>query len=251
MREQSSALSFGTAIHDAVLVMEQAQDLTVGLDRFKQVWTELQIPDGENIAYDYLMPRNSHHGYLEKGLRVLQDWWALIMWESDKVIAREYQFTVDIGSNQLTGTIDKLAFRQTKFGEWLLLVSDYKTSMKQPTRDYLQHDIQFHSYCYATTRPEFWTGIQNGAHLFAASQEWRRSGEWVQLVATKRIDAGFRDQMHYNRLAYAIDQIEKSQALGIYVPNISGESCEFCSYRRTCGLPSREDEGLLTPGEYL
>lgn len=241
VREQSSALSFGTGIHDAVLVMEQARDLQVGIDRWKLVWTHLDLL---NIEYDYMLPRNSHNGYFELGIQILQDWWELISWESDKVLAREHEFLVPLGANELTGTADKVALRQIKGGEWIVLISDYKTGAKAPTRNYLQHDIQFHSYCYASTQPEFWTGIPNGQHLYEATKDWRRAGEWVHLRQTKRIDAGFRDQVHYNRLAYAVDQIEKSMALGIYVPTITGETCEFCTFRRICGLPSRAEEGL-------
>jgi RecB family exonuclease len=242
VREQSSAASFGTCIHDATMAMEQAHDLQVGLDRWKLVWAD---PGILGVAYDYMMPRNSHNGYYDMGRKILEDWWELISWESDKVLAREYQFRVPLmGGHELTGTADKVALRQRKGGEWIVLISDYKTNAKQPTRDYLQHDVQFHSYCYASTQPEFWTGIPNGQHLYEATKDWRRAGEWVHLRTTKRLDAGFREQMHYNRLAYAVDQIEKSQALGIYVPNISGATCEFCEFRLTCGLPSRAEEGL-------
>jgi hypothetical protein len=70
-------------------------------------------------------------------------------------------------------------------------------------------------------------------------------GEWVHLRTPKRIDAGFRTEVHYNRLQYAIEQIELSVALGIFVPDISGAACEFCEFRQRCGLPSREQEGLV------
>lgn len=241
VREQNASASFGTAIHDAVLRMEVAGDLQVGLDRFKLTWTDLDVL---GIAYDFLQPRTSHNGYFDLGQQVIRDWWALIQWESDKVIAREHQFTVPIAGNLLTGTADKVALRMLKGGEWVVLISDYKTNAKQPTRDYLQHDVQFHAYCYASTQPEFWTGIPNGEHLYEATKDWRRKGEWVHLRSTKRIDCGFREEFHYRRLAYAIDQIEQSDALGIYPPNISGEKCEFCEFRRVCGLPSRAEEGL-------
>lgn len=240
-REQSSALSFGTIIHDAVLVMETQGSLTAGVERFNQMWDNL---DQFDLAYDYLIPRNSHAGYRDMGNKILRDWWALIQWESDIVLGREYNFSVPLGEHTLTGTVDKLALRPLKGGGYAVLLSDYKTSAKQPTRDYLQHDIQFHAYCYATTQPEFWVNIPNGPELFERYKDAPRIGEWVHLRTPRRIDAGERTQVHYNRLKYAVDQIELSVALGIFVPDISGASCEFCEFRKRCGLPSREEEGL-------
>jgi RecB family exonuclease len=152
---------------------------------------------------------------------------------------------VPIGSNELTGTLDKLALRPLKDGTFGVLVSDYKTGSKPPTRDYLQHDVQFHAYCYATTQPEFWVGIPDGEKLYQLYKDAPRMGEWVHLRTPKRIDAGFRTEVHYNRLQYAIEQIELSVALGIFVPDISGAACEFCEFRQRCGLPSREQEGLV------
>jgi hypothetical protein len=243
-REQSSALSFGTVIHEAVLHMETAPDnnLAVGIAKFDSMWDNLEA---HNLAYDYLMPRNTHDGYREMGRKILRDWWSLIQWESDVVLGREYTFTVPIGSNTLTGTVDKLALRPLKGGGFGVLVSDYKTSAKQPTRDYLQHDVQFHAYSYATTQPEFWAGIPGGENLYQVYKDAPRMGEWVHLRTPKRIDAGFRTQVHYNRLKYAVEQIELSVSLGIFVPDISGSACEFCEFRQRCGLPSREQEGLV------
>lgn len=251
-REQSSALSFGSVIHEAVLVMEVQQSLAAGIAHFDEMWDNLAK---YGLAYDYVMPRNSHQGYRDMGHKILRDWWQLIQWESDVVLAREYNFTVPIGSHELTGTVDKLALRPLKGAKGFgVLVSDYKTSAKQPTRDYLQHDIQFHAYCYATTQPEFWDNLPpvkladgseiTGPELFVKYIDAPRMGEWVHLRTPRRIDAGVRTDVHYNRLKYAIDQIEASVATGIFVPDISGASCEYCEFRQRCGLPSREQEGL-------
>jgi CRISPR/Cas system-associated exonuclease Cas4 (RecB family) len=254
-REQSSALSFGTVIHDAILHMEKSYSYQGGLDRFNAIWDNLEaynqdcepIQPGEvSLAYDYIMPRNSHVGYSTDGHKILRDWWSLIQWESDVVLAREYNFTVDVGDHQLTGTLDKLALRPLKDGGFGVLVSDYKTSRKQPTRDYLRHDIQFHAYCYATTRPEFWVNIENGAELYERYMSAPRLAEWVHLRLAKRIDAGERVPVHYTRLAYTIDQIDKSQKADIWVPTVTGETCEYCEFRNNCGLPTREEEMGLT-----
>lgn len=235
-REEMSATSWGTCMHEAVMKMEMAYDVQVGLDTFNTLW--------DKAEYDYLLPRQTHKGYSDQGQRAIRDWWFLIQWEADVVLAREYQFTVPIGDHELTGTVDKLALRTLKHGEQVVLVSDYKTTSKAPTRDYLAHDLQFTSYAYATTQPEFWTGITDGQQIFEVTKEDRRFGEWCHLRTTKRLDAGPREQYHYNRLRYAVDQISESITLGVFPPNISGEVCEYCEYRKPCGLPSRIEEGL-------
>lgn len=240
-REQSSALSWGTAIHESVLAMEVAGDLQVGIDTFCGIWDDLAA---HGLDYAYILPRNTHLGYREMGVNSLRNWWGLIQWESDVVLGREYPFTVPIGEHTLTGTIDKLTLRQMKHGEWVVVVSDYKTNAKAPTRDYLAHDIQFSAYAYATTQPEFWANIPDGDVIFKEHVNSRRFGEWAHLRTTKRIDAGVREQFHYNRLLYIINNMDLSIAMGIYNPTVTGASCEFCEYRQVCGLPSRVEEGL-------
>lgn len=235
-REEMSASVWGTCMHEAIMKMEMSRDLQVGLDLFMDLW--------DKAEYDVLLPRQSHSGYLDMGQRALRDWWFLIQWESDVVLAREYQFQVTLGDHTLVGTIDKLALRTMKHGEQVVLVSDYKTSSKAPTRDYLAHDLQFTTYAYATTQPEFWDNVQNGLEFYKATLDMRRFGEWCHLRTTKRIDAGVREQYHYNRLQYACDMIAQSVSLGVFPPNISGEVCEYCEYRKPCGLPSRIEEGL-------
>jgi hypothetical protein len=235
-REEMSASTWGTCMHEAVMKMEMAYDWQVGHDVFTDLW--------DKAEYDYLLPRTSHKSYLDMGHRAIRDWWFLIQWESDVVLAREYTFTVPIGEHELTGTVDKLALRTLKHGEQVVLVSDYKTSSKVPTRDYLAHDLQFTSYAYATTQSEFWVNIPDGQQIFEKYANARRFGEWCHLRNTKRLDAGPREQYHYNRLNYAVDQISQAVTLGIFPPNISGEACEYCEYRKPCGLPSRIEEGL-------
>lgn len=221
--------------------MEVAHDLQVGIDHFLKMWDNLEVYD---LEYDYLIPRYSHASYREMGIKILRDWYALYCWDTDIVLAREYEFLVPLGEHQLQGTVDRLSIRQTKSGEPIVLASDYKTSSKAPTRDYLAHDLQFTAYAYASTQPEFWTHIPNGEEIYAKYLDAERHGEWVHLRTVKRIEAGRREQYHYNRLQYAVNQIADAIALGIYVPTISGEKCEYCEFRKICGLPSRVEEGL-------
>src|SRR3954449_4251264 len=79
-REEMSASAWGTCMHEAVMKMEMAYSLQVGLDTFNDLW--------EKAEYDYLLPRTNHKSYSDNGQRAIRDWWFLIQWESDVVLAR-------------------------------------------------------------------------------------------------------------------------------------------------------------------
>lgn len=247
-REQSSAMSFGSVIHEAIMELEVNYDLARGVAKFDSMWDDLPNAIdqfGKSLEYNYLIPRYNHDTYRDLGHRILRDWWMLVQWDTDVVLAREYAFDVPISEgHRLIGTVDKVVLRTMKDGSIAVVTVDYKTGSKQPTREYLAHDIQFSSYCYATTQPEFWTGIPNGAELFEQLRDAERHGEWIHVRTTKRIPAGIRTEMHYNRLRYACEQMQLSIDLGIFMPDLTGEKCEFCEFRKVCGLPSRQEEGL-------
>jgi hypothetical protein len=245
-RTQSASLTFGTIIHACVLYMETTEDATGAITRFQDMWADPEKYDeeleqnGQTLKIDYYVRGTSFKKYASEGERILKAWWHLISWESDHVLAREYPFTVPIGNGHtFTGTIDKLALRYMPKvpGRRSVLVSDYKTTRKEPTYDWLNDDLQFTAYAYATTQPEFWAGIPNGEVLYAELADAPRWGEWVQLMGPKRKDAGERLPHHYNRLTIAVNELARSVEAGIFVPNISGESCRWCEFRDNCGLP--------------
>lgn len=240
--EQSCALTFGTILHDVVLWMELARDLPGAIERFKQFWLNPEALD-PSLRIDYFLRGRSWQKYMADGPRILKDWWALIEWESDVVLAREVSFSVPIGDHTLQGTADKVVMRYVpKTDEYVLLVSDYKTNRKIPTYDYLRHDLQFTAYCYATTRPEFWESVENGLHHMERVKDFRRMGEWVQLQGPTRRDAGERTAIDFTRLAYAVNGVADSVAMGIFVPTLSGEACLFCPFRNHCGIPELAQE---------
>lgn len=247
-REQSCALTFGSVIHDVVLYLETSRDLDGAVDRFRTYWMDPTQLDPSYEIQKWL-PRRSFEGYLEDGLRILRDWWSLIEWDSDVVIAREQHFVVPIGEgHELEGTIDKLTVRyRPKKHDYVLLISDYKTGKKIPSYNYLRQDLQFSAYSYATTKPEFWAGVENGAHLMEQVKEMPREAEWVQLSLPQRKHAGERTQQDFNRITYAVNAMAASIDMRIFVPNIGGDSCCFCDFRKQCGLPSLEDEGHYKP----
>lgn len=241
-RLQSGSLTFGTIVHDVVMHMEISQDVDAAVARFVELWIDPTLL-GAEYKIDYYVRGTNWKKYLEEGQRMIRDWWEIIKWESDVVLAREYEFDVPIGDGHiLHGTIDKLALRHHPKHGRLLLISDYKTNSKTPTYEWLADNLQFTAYAYATTQPEFWTNLPNGAHLAQDTAHLPRRGEWVSLKGPRRLDAGERDQVQYNRLIMAANGLADSVAMRIFVPNISGENCRWCEFRENCGLPPVPDD---------
>lgn len=236
-RKQSGALTFGTIIHECVLRLEVTQSIDEAIELFKSTWENPTLLSDE-LVIDYYVKGTSWAKYAKEGERILRGWWEIIQWESDVVLGREFGFLVPIGDGHLLqGTIDKLALRyMPSQRSRVVLISDYKTTRKEPTYDWLADDLQFSAYCYATTRPEFWAPFDNGDFLFSDLRDLPRWGEWVQLLGPKRKDAGIRTQQHYGRLIVAVNELARSVEHDIYVPNISGDTCRYCEYRELCGL---------------
>jgi hypothetical protein len=251
-REQSCALTFGSIIHEVILWMEVNRDLDGAIDRFHSWWLS---PTSLDPSYEIQkwLPRRSFAGYATDGVRILSDWWSLIEWDADVVLAREVHFIVPVGNgHELEGTIDKLTLRyRPKKNDHVLLVSDYKTTRKIPSYGYLRQDLQFSAYCYATTKPELWTGVENGEHFYEHTKDMDREAEWVQLTDPQRKFAGERTQQDYGRVDYAINAMAASIDMRIFVPNIGGGSCTFCDFRQSCGLQELEAEGYYQPPNYL
>ena len=127
----------------------------------------------------------------------------------------------------------------------MLFRSDYKTNKKQPTLIALQNNIQFTTYVYASMQPEFWDSIDPD-NSFELNLNFPRRGIWYQLGNSREIDVGPRDSSDFERLYMACVQIKKAIDNEVFIPNISGDSCNFCSYKQQCGIkiPDPELEDL-------
>jgi hypothetical protein len=237
---QGLAAVYGTVIHACVEWMEINADLEGALQLFDHMWTDPQNLLGDRGRIDYIEYGRSIAKGFEEGPKALKGWWRCYQWESDVVLAREYPFTINLpNGHSIHGTIDRLQERITPQGR-ILVVADFKTA-KRPTYDYLQDDLQFTMYCYASTFPEFWEGLPPGS--FERYQNHPRYGEWLQVRGkVERLPAGVRNETHYRQLTYAIDAIARSIEANIFVPNISGTTCKFCSFRTQCGLCPAERE---------
>jgi len=239
-RLQGGSAVFGTILHELLVHLETTKDFERTLQLFAQMWLDPVTHLGEEKGrIDYYERGRSWRKFNESGPRILADWWALIQWDSDVVLAREYEFDVPIGDGHvLHGTVDKLALRyMASLDTQVVLISDYKSNAKRPTYEYLEDDLQFTAYSYATLQPEFWVNLPDGAAMHQRLSALPRRGEWVHLQDVHRMDAGAREQHHYNRLIYAVNALSESVAMRIFVPNISGASCRYCEFRRRCGLP--------------
>lgn len=241
-REQSGAVVFGSIIHDCVLFLETAKDLDATVERFEKFWANPELLDPE-YRIDYYVRGTNWKKYLDSGRDILRRWWSIIQWDSDLTIAREHFFEVPIGNGHtLQGTVDKVVIRwNSKLNTNVLLISDYKTNKKTPTYDYLEEDLQFSSYAYASLQPEFWDSLPNGKEMYERYKDLPRHGEWVSLTNARRMDAGERTPRHYNRLIMQVDAMAESIAANIFTLNISGEACRYCDFRKQCGLPEIED----------
>lgn len=237
-RQQSGALTFGTIIHACVEILE-TRSLDEAQDAFEHWWAEPTTLD-PSLKIDYYLRGTNWKKYRANGKRILEEWAAIHSWNTDAVLAREFTFDVPIGDGHiLHGTIDRLAVRNGPEGP-TIVVSDYKTSRKEPTYDWLEDDLQFTSYLYATLRPEFWATFSDGEERFERYKNYRRFGEWIQLLGPKVKAAGTRSQAQYNRLIRMVNQLARSVDADIYVPTISGESCKWCDFRQSCGLEEVE-----------
>jgi hypothetical protein len=254
-RLEGGSAAFGTIVHDVVLWMETHRDadgrpdLDGAIQRFKELWTfpERVLHQGVPLRIDYYERGRNWVKFMEMGPDLLTRWCNIIEWESDLVLAREFEFDVPVGNGHvLHGTIDKLALRfRAATDENVLLISDYKTNAKVPTYEYIEEDLQFTAYSYATLQVEFWLQLAfalgltdvEGRAMFEAYKNLPRYGEWVALQTGKRMDAGIREDRHHQRFVYAVNALADSVAMRIFVPNISGEACRYCEFRKQCGLP--------------
>jgi hypothetical protein len=267
-RKQTSALAYGSVMHHALEALTRMRVEGVpfetavqrAVETFDFYWNPINIEPICDPVQLWLRGQ-SFSGLRQRGMTALREYAELTKYDEHEQLATEFSFRVpidgtwdeDTGSpHVLAGTIDKLAVRYYSRHE-TVCVDDFKTGKEYA---FLRQNLQFTAYCYATTRPEFWTGWegeagfgkQMGEHLYDRLREAPRRGTWINLKQIKIQDAGWRGPQDYRRFAIAVEQIVASMKADIYPLNLSGDTCQFCEYRAICtgtGVPGN-DHGAPT-----
>jgi len=245
-QKQSAAASFGTAVHLALELYNNTQDLEAAERCFLFAWDN---PDQFDIDPEY-WPRNTSYGqYRERGIEFIRMYHEENRWVEREVIATEHRFCVPFRNHFISGIVDIL---ETPTDSNVLKIVDLKTGYR-PSANNLGFDVQFTSYMYAATQPEFWMGWEpekekykgfaNGEELYEKYKDFNVVGVWYDLRKAKEYEVGERTEADYNRLHRCLDEIEKAVENEIFVPNISGESCGLCSYREICPVYSGDPVG--------
>ena len=247
--QQLSRTAYGSVIHHALHTLERTRDLQLALNTFEHYWHPLNI---ETICQpvDIWIARDSYGSMLRQGLETIRRYWDLKQYDDEEVLALEIPFAVPlVGTSDeetgephvLLGTIDRLALRQYK-RQWHLCIDDWKSGKKAT---YLQHNIQFTAYSYATTHPLFWTGWDvymtegfgedRGIELYQRLHNMPRHGWWIEVAGSpKWNDAGLRTSRDYQRLFHAVDHYVRARQHNIFPLNIDGSVCQFCPFRDDC-----------------
>lgn len=252
---QNAKASFGSIIHHCLELYERSgHDLRLVQDTFRDLW---QNPDKLGVTPEYWPRMTTHGGLRMRGLQILEDFHELNHWDEGQVLALEHPFLVPVGDHELTGFVDRLEIRRSGTGTDLLRIVDYKTNSRRPSAAELTMNIQFTVYDYASRQEGFWIGtddpafppMDNGAWWFETLADVPRRGIWAGLWTGSEHDVGERTDEDFERMYRCIDEIARAEEAGIYVPDISGDTCGICDYVTQCrhAIPSfeevREQEG--------
>lgn len=227
--EQKNAYTvLGSVFHMAIEVYElHDHNIDLALRTFSHYWNH---PEDMGERIDFYPPRTTHRAMEESGLEMLQRYHELEPWKGGIILGTEVRFEVPLGLHTLVGVIDKLYLRPQKRE---IQVIDFKTGYKVPER--LRFNLQFTSYMYATTRPEFWASVPGYEDFWMDSLAYPRLGQWYHARSHKMLNAGFRDDLDYRRLLLAADQMAAACEADIFPLTISGEACGYCSWVDICG----------------
>lgn len=218
----------GSVWHYAVDVYETYDfDLNLAKRTFIHYWNN---PGQLGLTVDFWHRRTTFMGLQQRGLDMLERYHELRPWQTGVRIGSEINFTVPIGEHELTGTIDKLYVRP---GQRKLTVLDFKTGSHVP--EALKFNLQFTAYCYATTVPEFWEQVPGFEDAYEKYRHHAREGWWYHARNSKMFSAGYRAQRDYNRLEWAIIQMDKAIKNDVFPLTVSGTTCGYCPHIEICG----------------
>ena len=231
-QQTGSAAWFGSIIHSALELMGNGGTLEDALKQFNY--------DINASEPDYWNRRSSYTQYKDQGQNMLTDFAYKDRWTENNIIASEHKFMIDIGDHQLRGIVDALSFPKDVSS---LDIIDWKTGSR-PTNDNLRLDVQFTAYEYASYQKEFWCGYPgnedkypgmiNGEELWERFKDIPRKTIWYDLKKNQDVIIPPHNDLDYGRLYRSMEQISRAVDLEVFVPNISGDSCSWCSYQEIC-----------------
>lgn len=247
--KQLSATAYGSVAHHALHVLERTRDVDLAVNTFDHFWHPLNIDEICTPVEEWI-GRQSYGVLRTKGMAMIRRYWEHLQYQDEELLALEFPFVVPIPGtrdeetgqpHELAGTIDRLSLRFYR-RQLHVCVDDWKTG-KKPS--FLQHQLQFTAYCFATTQPEFWVGSaehltegfgpERGAQLHNRLRETPRHGWWIDVSAGPTwSDAGLRAERDYKRFRHAVDTYVRARQHHIFPLNIDGSVCEFCPFRDDC-----------------
>jgi len=232
----NAAAVFGTCMHE---VMER-----ISLDEdFDEAAAFVEMWDASLETINDWPNRTSPTSYRDKGLKQIAKFLEYKEKVNYTVIGTEVAFCVKFGDHELVGFIDCLAVDHEAR---LIRILDWKTGWR-PNADNLALDIQFTGYYWAVRQPEFWLGnpdakendpfgggFENGADLYEEYKDYAIEAVWFDATKGKEYNVGPRGTADIVRMYRCVETMEKAFEAEIYVPDISGTNCKFCSFTEEC-----------------
>jgi RecB family exonuclease len=240
---QHASATFGTCMHNALELYNETGDIDTAINLFELLWEHPELIDVEPEIWPQ---RTTWPGLRKTGIEALRNYADNNLWNETVVVAQEHKFCVPIGEHLISGVVDLLRFGLDPKGRPTLDVVDYKTNSRKPTKLELLLDVQFTTYLYASTQPEFWLGyepeiekyapMEDGEKLYNKYMGVQRRASWYHLRTGQEIDAGPRDEVDYGRLYRLCCEVAKAEELEVYVPTLNGENCTFCPFKSECAV---------------
>lgn len=233
-RVPTPALLFGSAMHETLrLVQEQRMQTntlplpTEAVLMFNRLWREAVCK--EQPAFKVGTSIESY----EVAARQMLSVHLKVSRTSLVPLLLEFPFEISVGEHTLVGILDRVDESETESeseqAEAGLVVIDYKSGQRKPSRSEVERDLQLTVYAYAVQQVF-------GLPVHQVICHWLRDG--VDLVSTRGV--GDYEWLTQELLPYVAESVQNEQ----FAPK-PGYYCRFCDYRQLC-----EAEGLNT-GERL
>lgn len=230
-----SSAYLGTAVHYAL------EQLHLGVAEPSEI-EGIFLQEYDSGEPDYIVRRTTYSGLRDKGKKMIKAYletWGL---RDIEILGVEKRFMVPMGKHMVSGVVDLLYIYNDE-----LYIVDLKTGAK-PNYDNLYLNIQFTTYDFAVTCPEFWVGIESddpkwpdkyegwedGVELYERIKDMPRNLIWYDLRDNREIDVGKRGPKDYGRLYRLMEMIDRSVETETFMPNISGDSCTYCDFHKEC-----------------